>query len=136
MNELIEALKPILGFLGLALAIFTLFAVWRTARNIKTVDRKSTEELKAIICDRNKQFTFAAAIKELRKRNEDYSKVLPHLLDMSVSKTKMDRLIGWGVLDTNFPEITKEIEYDPMKPSKQALQFLESLKHIEANQAS
>jgi len=128
MNEFIETLKPILGFLGLALVIFTLFAVWRTARSIKKMDRRSTDELKAIIIDRTKQFTFAAAVKELRKRNEDYSEVLPHLLDMSVSKTKMDRLIGWGVLETNFPEITKEIEYDPIKPSKESLQFLKSLK--------
>ena len=54
---------------------------------------------------------------------------------MSTSKNKAERLIGWGVLDTNFPEITKEIEFDPMKPSKSALQLLDSLKNMEANQS-
>ncbi|ADE53610.1 hypothetical protein [Coraliomargarita akajimensis] len=135
MNEFYESAKPILGFLAFALTAFTLFAGWKTMRNIKTIDRKSTEELKTIISDRKKQFTFGAAIEELKKRNEDYSEVLPHLLDMSTSKNKAERLIGWGVLDTNFPEITKEIEFDPMKPSKRALQLLASLKNTEANQS-
>ena len=128
MNEIFESLKPILGLLGLSFTILSLFAGWKLMRNIKTMDQKSTDELKAIIEDPRKRFTFGAAIKELRERNEDYSKVLPHLLDMSISKSSAERLIGWGVLDANFPEVTKEIEFDPMKPSKNSLHFLKSLK--------
>ena len=135
MNEFYESAKPILEFLGFTLTAFTLFAGWITMRNIKTMDRKSTEKLKATISDRSKQFTFGAAIEELKKRNEDYSEVLPHLLDMSTSKSKVERLIGWGLLETNFPALIKEIEFDPMKPSKSALQLVGSLKTMEANQS-
>lgn len=128
MDELFESVKLILVFLAFAVTAFTLYKGWRTTRNIKTMDRKSNEQLKEIISDRSKQFTFGAAIEELKKRNEDFSEVLPHLLAMSTSKNKADRLLGWCMLETNFPEVTKEIEYDPMQPTEDALQFLNALK--------
>ncbi|WP_269540919.1 hypothetical protein [Cerasicoccus fimbriatus] len=135
MDELFESVKLILVFLAFAVTAFTLYTGWRTMRNIKTMDRKSNEQLKEIISDRSKQFTFGAAIEELKKRNEDFSEVLPHLLAMSTSKNKADRLLGWGMLETNFPEVTKEIEYDPMQPTEDALKFLNSLKAKLAEQA-
>ena len=92
------------------------------------MDSKSTEELQALISRPNQIMLYGPAIKELEKRGADYTMVFPHLIDGAVSKKQIDRMLAWGSIETYFPEVAKEVEYDVNRPSKEAKAFLKGLK--------
>lgn len=91
------------------------------------LQKKSTEELKQLIEDPKRKWLCVDAIRELKKRNEDFSEGLPMLLNMSVSDSTFERMVGWGAFETFFPEAAKEIRFNYRKPSSESLDLIRKL---------
>ena len=91
------------------------------------LQKKSTEELRQLIEDPKRKWLCVDAIRELKKRNEDFSEGLPMLLNMSVSDSTFERMVGWGAFETFFPEAAKEIRFNYRKPSSESLDLIRKL---------
>jgi hypothetical protein len=92
------------------------------------LQKKSTEELKQLVEDPKRKWLCVDAIRELKKRNEDFSGGLPRLLDMCVSESSFERMVGWGAFEAYFPDAAKEIQFNYRKPTRESLNFLTKLK--------
>ncbi|MGZ0708954.1 hypothetical protein ACWPKO_11525 [Coraliomargarita sp. W4R53] len=89
--------------------------------------KKSTDELKLLIEDPKRKWLCVDAIRELKKRNEDFSGGLSILLDMSVSDSSFERMVGWGAFEAYFPNAAKEIQFNYRKPTRESLDLLNKL---------
>ncbi|MHC4271325.1 MAG: hypothetical protein ACYST2_03315 [Planctomycetota bacterium] len=108
----------------LALFIITLVYGYRTIKNVKY---KRTEDLESIISRAGNPYLYGPAISELKNRNKDYSIVLPHLIKLSISHKKTERMVGWGLIIEHFPEIKEKIEYNVEKPTEESKEKLRKL---------
>lgn len=94
---------------------------------------QSTEEPGAILKSPQRFMLYHEVIRELKRRNEDYSSALSNVLNLLISKDSFEQTIGWSILKNHFPHIAIELPDGGQKGSSELLGAVAQLKARFAN---
>ena len=122
----LEILGIIYRIIQIGLLIVVTVWIYRIVRRASPTVVASKKELRRIVesTQVDDLWQMSNAIKQLKRRNAKYDFSLPILLDHLISGETMERDVAWTALRENFPRLSSSVDFNPISPSTEALDFL------------
>lgn len=87
---------------------------YRRSWMIANIRRKSTDDLKSLLCRDDDLFDYGFALAELQKRGEDIRPELARVVMLLRSDVRDRRFEGWEILKLLYPDVSEQVSsYSP-----------------------